>query len=654
MSNDGDDQNGEGRGEKQGGSFQAWFWWLLVIGVIVLLVVVSNKQETAAASKVLSQPEFMTKINAGEVDEVRFYAEGGTYVQVEYRLTKDKDQKDKWEKIAIVGPERLAQLLEEKGIRFSVTRQDGFTAILLNFVLPLLLIGVLFYFLFARQIRNAGKGAMQFGKSRARLITPNADKVTFKDVAGIDEARSEVEEIVDFLREPAKYRNLGGRLPKGCLMVGPPGTGKTLLARAIAGEAGVPFYSISGSDFVEMFVGVGASRVRDLFEQAKKSQPCILFIDEIDAVGRARNNGGVGGGHDEREQTLNALLVEMDGFEANSSVIVLAATNRADVLDAALLRPGRFDRRISVDLPDANGRLQILKVHARKVKMDASCDLETTAKGTPGFSGADLSSLINEAALISARRSLKAVSAAELEEARDKVRWGRERRSMRMSQKELRNTAYHEAGHTIISLCCDHATPLHKVTIVPRGQALGATFFLPDEDKYSRTRNELLDSICVATGGRLAEEMVFGDFTNGAAGDIRQATAIARKMICDWGMSARLGFRYFDDQGESRLSKDFSDVTARIIDEEVQLILDQQMQRGRDILTTYREGMDKLATLLLEKETLNADEVREILGFAAKVKEEKAPLVIFTPDSPVVKTDAPDTPGNLEPANAST
>ena len=406
--------------------------------------------------------------------------------------------------------------------------------------LPFLLIILLLFFLFRQQMKSAGRGAMSFGKSKAKLLTMDRNRVTFKDVAGIQEAKEELFEIVDFLRDPKKFQKLGGSIPKGVLMVGSPGTGKTLLARAIAGEADVPFFSISGSDFVEMFVGVGASRVRDMFEQGKKNAPCLIFIDEIDAVGRHRGHG-MGGGHDEREQTLNQLLVEMDGFDTQEGVIIIAATNRPDVLDPALLRPGRFDRQVTVSLPDVNGREEILRVHVKKIKLAANTDLATIARGTPGFSGAELANLVNEAALLAARKGLTAVTLVEMEEARDKVRWGRERRSLAMSDKEKVGTAWHEAGHAYLNMVLPHTHPLHKVTIIPRGPFLGATMFLPDGDKYSTSKKESLANLIVTMGGRIAEGFHSDDVSNGASGDIRQATSLARNMVCEWGMSDELG-----------------------------------------------------------------------------------------------------------------
>jgi len=502
-------------------------------------------------------------------------------------------------------------------------------------LLPILLIVLIIIFIFRYQMKNAGKGAMSFGKSKARLLAQDKNKVTFKDVAGIQEAKEELYEIVDFLKGPKKFEVLGGNIPKGVLMVGPPGTGKTLLARAIAGEADVPFFSISGSDFVEMFVGVGASRVRDMFEQGKKNSPCIVFIDEIDAVGRHRGQGH-GGGHDEREQTLNALLVEMDGFDARSGVIIIAATNRPDVLDPALLRPGRFDRQVTVALPDYKGREQILGVHAKKIKLKEGTDLSTISKGTPGFSGAELANLINEAALLSARKGLKEVTVAELEEARDKVRWGRERRSLAMSEKDKENTAYHEAGHAICNLVCDHTDSLHKVTIIPRGPALGMAMFLPDEDKYNYREAELIDQLCVAMGGRVAEELVFGNVTNGAMGDIRQATNIARKMVCEWGMSKHLGMVDYggDDNQEMFMSstKSYSEDTAQKIDIEIKEFIDESYQRAMRILTEHREALEKVSLALLEYETLNGDQIRDILE---KGEMDNPPSPPTPPEPPV-------------------
>lgn len=498
------------------------------------------------------------------------------------------------------------------------TDSDGF-GMMLAFYMPIFFLLILLYFLFRHQIKAAGKGAMSFGKSKAKLMSMDKAKVTFKDVAGVEEAKEEVWEIVEYLRDPKKFQKLGGRIPKGVLMVGSPGTGKTLLARAIAGEADVPFFSISGSDFVEMFVGVGASRVRDMFEQGRKSAPCLIFIDEIDAVGRHRGHG-MGGGHDEREQTLNALLVEMDGFDAQEGVIIIAATNRPDVLDPALLRPGRFDREIRVGLPDVKGREEILRVHAKKVKLAEGVDLGVIARGTPGYSGAELANVINESALLAASKGLKAITLAEMEEARDKVRWGKERRSLALSDKEKENTAYHEAGHAILNELLEHTDPLHKVTIIPRGPALGVTMFLPLEDKYTHRKFELLDDLVVAMGGRVAEEIVFGDVTNGATGDIRQASDIARKMVCNWGMSDDLGMvEYGDGQEPVFVARDigsqrnYSEATAQKIDDEVKRLIDEAYEKATTLINEHRDKLEAIAQALLLYETIDGKHVTEIM-----------------------------------------
>lgn len=489
---------------------------------------------------------------------------------------------------------------------------------LVSSVLPFLIIVGVLYFLFTRQMRATGRGAMSFGKSRARLLSPDKDKVTFKDVAGCDESKEEVSEVVEFLKNPKRFSDIGARIPKGILMVGPPGTGKTLLARAVAGEADVPFYSISGSDFVEMFVGVGAARVRDMFEQARKTAPCLVFIDEIDAVGRQRG-AGMGGGHDEREQTLNSLLVEMDGFDAHSGVIIIAATNRPDVLDSALLRPGRFDRQVVIDLPDVKGREEILKIHAAKIKLDPSVDLATIAKITPGCSGADLANLLNEGAIIAARRNDKTVTMADIDEARDKVFFGRERRKL-MDDGEKKLTAYHEAGHALIQAVIDDGRlPVHKVTIIPRGQSLGSTMFVPSRDIRSESKKSLLNHICTSLGGRVAEEAVFTDITNGAAGDIKQATKIARKMVCDWGMGEIGPIALGENQDHIFLGKEiardehFSEKTAQLVDGEIKAIVDGQLERARSIVRENRDKLDLIASELLLRETIEGEDVYKIV-----------------------------------------
>lgn len=541
----------------------------------------------------------------------------------------------------------LERKLEEAGINYSIKPESNLLASALIGFLPILLFLVILYFFFRSQIRMAGKGALNFGKSKARMLAREKNKITFKDVAGVEEAKEEVSELVEFLKDPKKFQKLGGRIPKGVLMVGPPGTGKTLIARAIAGEADVPFFSISGSDFVEMFVGVGASRVRDMFEQGKKSAPCLIFIDEIDAVGRHRGHG-LGGGHDEREQTLNQLLVEMDGFDTQDGVIIIAATNRPDVLDPALLRPGRFDRQVTVTLPDVKGREEILKVHAKKIKLAEGVDLAVLARGTPGYSGAELANVLNEAALLAARKGLKAITMIELEEARDKVRWGKERRSLAMSEREKISTAWHEAGHALLNVLLDHTHPLHKVTIIPRGPYLGATMYLPEGDKYSTQQKEALDSMAVIMGGRIAEEMFTCDISNGAAGDIKQATSLARRMVCEWGMS-RLGMISFSDNNdyvflakEVSRSREYSEATAQEIDKEVKRIIDEAYHRAKELLEKHRAKVEVIAKGLLEYETLDAKHILEILEFG----EIRTPPVNTPkpPPAPPEPADAPTKP----------
>ena len=526
----------------------------------------------------------------------------------------------------------LVAKLSEKNVRISAAPPEenspSLLGVLLSWFPMLLLIGVWIFFM--RQMQGGGGKAMGFGKSRARLLTEKVGRVTFDDVAGIDEAKQELEEIVEFLKDPQKFQRLGGKIPKGCLLVGPPGTGKTLLARAIAGEANVPFFTISGSDFVEMFVGVGASRVRDMFEQGKKNAPCIIFIDEIDAVGRHRG-AGLGGGNDEREQTLNQMLVEMDGFEANEGVILIAATNRPDVLDPALLRPGRFDRQVTVPNPDVLGREKIIKVHLRKVPMAPDVDPKVIARGTPGFSGADLANLVNESALLAARKGKRMVTMQELEEAKDKVMMGAERRSMVMSEEEKRLTAYHEAGHALVGLNSPGHDPLHKVTIIPRGRALGLTMSLPERDRYGYSKKELLSRIAMMFGGRVAEDIIFGaeNVTTGASNDIMQATNLARRMVTEWGMSDKLGpLRYSDNEEEVFLGhsvtqrKTVSDSTAALIDEEVRSIVEGGEAKARAILTEHIDGLHAIAKGLLEFETLNAEDVAKLLRGEKIVRED--------------------------------
>jgi cell division protease FtsH len=523
------------------------------------------------------------------------------------------------------------ELLQKSKVFVEKPATTAMTQLLYN-VLPFVVVIGLLYFLFVRQLKSAGKGALSFGKSRAKMLTRDKDRITFSDVAGCDEAKEEVSEVVEFLKDPKKFQKIGGRIPKGILMVGPPGTGKTLLAKAIAGEADVPFFSISGSDFVEMFVGVGASRVRDMFEQGRKNAPCLIFIDEIDAVGRQRG-AGLGGGNDEREQTLNSLLVEMDGFDTQEGVIIIAATNRPDVLDSALLRPGRFDRQVYIDLPDIIGREQILRVHARKIALSDNVDLAVIARGTPGLSGAELANLLNEAALLAARRNKKKVEMADIDEARDKVLWGRERRRV-MDDAEKRLVAWHEAGHAIVQAVLDDGTvPVHKVTIIPRGQSLGSTTYLPTKDILTRPRKRLLDEIAMAMGGRIAEELVTGDFSNGAYGDIKQATRIARAMVCDYGMSELGPVAMGENQDTVFLGRDItrsqhiSEDTARKVDLAVSDILNSQYKRAQQIIGEHRVALDKVAAALLEHETIEGRHVLEIL----KDGEIKSPIVTVKP-----------------------
>lgn len=552
-------------------------------------------------------------------------------------------------------PGEVEKLLEKHGIVPVFRTHVDWVGSFFMTLFPLFILILIIYFFFRQQMKMAGRGAMSFGKSKAKMLAMDKNRITFKDVAGVEEAKEEVWELVEFLKDPKKFQRLGGKIPKGVLMVGPPGTGKTLLAKAIAGEADVPFFSISGSDFVEMFVGVGASRVRDMFEQGKKSAPCLIFIDEIDAVGRHRGHG-MGGGHDEREQTLNALLVEMDGFDTQEGVIIIAATNRPDVLDPALLRPGRFDRQVTVNLPDVKGREEILKVHAKSVKIGEDVNLGVIARGTPGYSGAELANVINEAALLAARKGKKAIALTELEEARDKVRWGKERRSLALSEKEKENTAFHEAGHAICLMVLDNTEPLHKVTIIPRGPSLGATMWLPVEDKYTNRKNELLDSLIVTMGGRVAEEIVFGDVTNGAAGDIRQATSLAKKMICEWGMSDELGMVEYGDNNEHVFlardmarGRDYSEDTAQKIDHEVKRLIDEAYARATDILKSNREKLDTIAQALLEYETLNRKHIEEIMDTGSLSNPPKSPKPPEVPaEKPEERKPTPEKPSDDE------
>jgi cell division protease FtsH len=590
--------------------------WLVIALIVPLLLRLKTTQHEKV--EVIPYGELEQKIEAGEIKSATAVIGGRALDTIKGEFVSAGQIKKFTTKVAY--SDDIRKMFKEHGVILTFEEADQLWWQLLISSVPFLLFVALLYFIFIRQIKLAGKGAMSFGKSRARLLSRERNKVTFKDVAGIEEAKEEVEEIVDFLKDPKRFQKLGGRIPKGVLMVGPPGTGKTLLAKAIAGEADVPFFSISGSDFVEMFVGVGASRVRDMFEQGKKNAPCLIFIDEIDAVGRSRFSG-IGGGHDEREQTLNALLVEMDGFDTQEGVIIIAATNRPDVLDPALLRPGRFDRQIVIDMPDLNGREQILRVHARDVKIAKNVDLRVIARGTPGFSGADLANLINEAALLAARRGKKDIGMEELEEARDKVRWGRERRSRVLDEKDKKITAYHEAGHALVMHLLPETEPLHKVTIIPRGTAyLGATMQLPEKDKYTEGKKALLAQIAGMMGGRIAEEIIFGDITSGAYSDIKQATHIARLMVCEWGMSEKLGPVAFEQREDMMFlareitrSQNYSEATAQEIDREVRRIIEEQYARAKDLILANKDKLIALAEALLEYETLDLQHITEII-----------------------------------------
>jgi len=587
--------------------------WVVVALVVFTLFNMFQSNTNRGPQQSTSYTEFLAAVESGDVSEVTMQGGKITYQDGAGRTFRTFAPDDS----------TLVGTLREKGVRISALPVEeevpSLFGIILSWLPMIIILGVWIFFM--RQMQGGGGKAMGFGKSRARMLTERQGRVTFEDVAGIDEAKQELEEIVEFLKDPAKFQRLGGKIPKGCLLVGPPGTGKTLLARAIAGEANVPFFTISGSDFVEMFVGVGASRVRDMFEQGKKNAPCIIFIDELDAVGRHRG-AGLGGGNDEREQTLNQLLVEMDGFESNEGVILIAATNRPDVLDPALLRPGRFDRQVVVPNPDIIGREKILKVHMRKVPIAPGVDARVIARGTPGFSGADLANLVNEAALLAARAGNRMVTMTEFENAKDKVMMGTERRSMVMTDEEKKLTAYHEAGHAIVGLNVPKYDPLHKVTIIPRGRALGVTMSLPEKDRYSYSKIELVSKLAVMYGGRIAEELVFGDenVTTGAGNDIQQATEMARRMVTEYGFSEELGpLRYSDNEEEVFLghsvarSKHVSDETAALIDKEVRRLIEDAEASARQILTDKADDLEALAVALLEYETLSGDEVDSLL-----------------------------------------
>ncbi len=598
--------------------------WLVISLLMVLLFNFFN--HTVQPSKKIPYSDFLEQVDSGGVTSVVIQGReihGLTPEGVHFRTYAPDDPK-------------LIGLLTAKKIKITVKPENDspwYVTVLASWFPMILLIGVWIFFM--RQMQSGGGKAMSFGKSRARLMSePGGKKVTFEDVAGVEEAKEELTEIIEFLRDPKKFTRLGGRIPKGVLLVGPPGTGKTLMARAIAGEAGVPFFSISGSDFVEMFVGVGASRVRDLFNQGKKNAPCIIFIDEIDAVGRHRG-AGLGGGHDEREQTLNQLLVEMDGFESNEGVILISATNRPDVLDPALLRPGRFDRQVVVPTPDVKGREAILRVHTRRSPLAPDVDLSVLARGTPGFSGADLENMVNEAALLAARRNKDALEMEDFEDAKDKVMMGTERRSLILTDEQKHQTAYHESGHALVAKLLPGTDPVHKVTIIPRGRALGLTQMLPEDDRYTHDREYLRNQLAVLLGGRAAEEIVLGTLTTGAGHDIEQATAIARNMVCKWGMSSKLGPLSFGAREEQIFlgreiaqHRDYSEDTARIIDQEVRRLVDEAQKTALRLLTENRDKLDAIAKALLEVETLDAEAVEAIVEgrpFVAKHKNHRPP-----------------------------
>ncbi len=630
--------------------------WVIVALLLVALFNLFQPSSTGGrGAQAFAYSDFLTEVGAGHVREVVIQGRTVNGTLSDGRTFQTYTPEDP----------ALVSRLTEKGVRVVARAEENEINPLFQYLLSwfpmLLLIGVWVFFM--RQMQSGGGRAMGFGKSRARLLTEKQGRITFDDVAGIDEAKGELEEIVEFLRDPQKFQRLGGKIPKGALLVGPPGTGKTLLARAIAGEANVPFFTISGSDFVEMFVGVGASRVRDMFEQGKKNAPCIIFIDEIDAVGRHRG-AGLGGGNDEREQTLNQMLVEMDGFESNEGVILIAATNRPDVLDPALLRPGRFDRQVVVPNPDVQGREKILRVHMRKVPLASDVDPKTIARGTPGFSGADLANLVNEAALLAARTGRRTVGMHEFEAAKDKVLMGTERRSLVMSEDEKRMTAYHEAGHALAALHLPECDPVHKATIIPRGRALGLVMSLPEGDRYSKHKSKLLQELSMAMGGRVAEELIFGPdkVSNGASGDIKMATDQTRRMVTEWGMSEKLGMIAYGENSQEVFlghsvtqSKNLSEETARQIDAEIRRIIDEAYARTRQILSENIDELHLLAKGLLEHETLSGDEIRLV------IKGE--PVVRHRPDepAPVGRGSVPtsgraprpgSSPGGLNPAPA--
>jgi cell division protease FtsH len=636
---------------------KVWLIWFAIIGILILVWRFNPERISSPANlKIQDVVDYALADKIAE-GKIRPDPSGGreweeiTGELKEATLTSESGKTKSFHTAGQLTDANLEVLQKSKV--FTEVSATNFATQVLTSILPFVIVIGLVYFLFVRQLKQAGRGALSFGKSRAKLLTRDRDRVTFADVAGCDEAKEEVSEVVEFLKDPKRFQKIGGRIPKGVLMVGPPGTGKTLLAKAIAGEADVPFFSISGSDFVEMFVGVGASRVRDMFEQGRKNAPCLIFIDEIDAVGRQRG-AGLGGGNDEREQTLNSMLAEMDGFDTTEGVLIIAATNRPDVLDSALLRPGRFDRQVFIDLPDLLGREQILRVHARKLAVAEDVDLSIVARGTPGLSGAELANLLNESALLAARRNKKRVDMQDIEDAREKVQFGRERRRI-MDDEDKKILAYHEGGHALVGAVLDDGDmPVHKVTIIPRGRSLGSTMYIPKKDVYNYAKRRMLVRLATLFGGRIAEEVVLGDITSGASQDILMATKLARSMVCDWGMSPLGPIAYGENHDtvflgrEISRSESFSEETARMIDVEIRKLVDEQYNRAKDIIIKKRLALDKIAEALLQYETIDGKHVMEILEFG-EIRSPVAPPVIAKPADPAAgrKIAEPAAPGGL-------
>jgi cell division protease FtsH len=624
--------------------------WFLLMALVLMALQLFNA--APPEERMTYNPDFVQLMKDGRIRscEIVRGTSGEDYITGELIALNEQSGEPKKFRVEVVVTEDLLSMMQENNVTFTVRPRSVFWQVFWN-IAPFLIGFIIIYFLFFRQMKLAGGRAMSFGKSRAKLLTrDDKNRITFADVAGVDEAKEELQEVVEFLKDPKRFQRLGGKMPKGVLLAGAPGTGKTLIAKAVAGEADVPFFSISGSDFVEMFVGVGASRVRDMFEQGRKSAPCIIFVDEIDAVGRSRFTG-IGGGHDEREQTLNALLVEMDGFDTTEGVIIIAATNRPDVLDSALMRPGRFDRQVFIDLPNLNGREEILQIHVKRVTMSKDVDLKKVARGTPGFSGADIMNLVNEAALLAARRGAEAVELPDFEEARDKVSWGRERRSHMLDAEEKKLTAYHEAGHAIVLAKTEQTEPLHKVTVIPRGRALGATMQLPEKDRYTQGRKRLMGMLIGLMGGRAAEELIFGDVTTGAQNDIERATRIARAMVCEFGMSETLGPRNYASNQELMFlgrevnrTETHSEKTSEQIDEEIDKILTEAHDTAQKILAENRDRLELIAELLIKYETLDGEQVMEILETGQAPEE----LLKNGNDHPDVSAEVEEVPATEE------